>query len=93
MTSKSSQKTNSQNSTQNATENHLKSSTRFDDEIASGNADENRIPVENFKDTISGDVPQSGEWCGNCGARLEASKCKLFCRTPGCGFLVTCAEW
>jgi NADH pyrophosphatase NudC (nudix superfamily) len=36
---------------------------------------------------------QSGQWCPNCGAVLEARKCKLFCHTPGCGYLVTCSEW
>jgi hypothetical protein len=40
-----------------------------------------------------GDAPQSGLWCPNCGAVLEARKCKLFCHTPGCGYLVTCSEW
>ena len=34
-----------------------------------------------------------GSYCPNCGARLEGQKCKLFCRTPGCGYLVTCSEW
>lgn len=36
---------------------------------------------------------QAGSYCPNCGARLEGRKCKLFCRTPGCGYLVTCSEW
>jgi hypothetical protein len=31
--------------------------------------------------------------CPNCGSRLEGRKCKLFCPRPGCGYLVTCAEW
>jgi hypothetical protein len=31
--------------------------------------------------------------CPNCGSRLEGRKCKLFCLRPGCGYLVTCAEW
>ncbi len=42
---------------------------------------------------IIGDAPQSGLWCPNCGKALEAQKCKLFCRTIGCGYLVTCSEW
>ena len=39
---------------------------------------------------VMGDAPQSGLWCPNCGKALEAQKCKLFCRTAGCGYLVTC---
>jgi hypothetical protein len=35
----------------------------------------------------------AGLWCPNCGAALEGRKCKLFCPTPGCGYLVTCSEW
>ena len=34
-----------------------------------------------------------GAICPNCGARLEGRKCKLFCPTPGCGYLVTCSEF
>jgi len=36
---------------------------------------------------------QIGSFCPNCGATLEGRKCKLFCPTPGCGYLVTCSEW
>jgi hypothetical protein len=35
----------------------------------------------------------AGAICPNCGARLEGRKCKLFCPTHGCGYLVTCSEW
>ncbi len=42
-------------------------------------------------DTVS--QSQSGLWCPNCGSVLEGRKCKLFCLTPGCGYLVTCSEW
>ena len=42
---------------------------------------------------ISIEQAQSGLWCPNCGAALVARKCKLFCQTPGCGYLVTCSEW
>ena len=34
-----------------------------------------------------------GAICPNCGARLEGRKCKLFCPTVGCGYMVTCSEW
>lgn len=34
-----------------------------------------------------------GVICPNCGATLEARKCKLFCTRRGCGYLVTCSEW
>ncbi|PQV63786.1 hypothetical protein B1R32_109126 [Abditibacterium utsteinense] len=34
-----------------------------------------------------------GAICPNCGAMLEARKCKLFCPRLGCGYLVTCSEW
>jgi uncharacterized protein with PIN domain len=34
-----------------------------------------------------------GSICPNCGTRLEGRKCKLFCPTRGCGYLVTCSEW
>ena len=34
-----------------------------------------------------------GAICPNCGAGLEGRKCKLFCPTRGCGYLVTCSEW
>jgi hypothetical protein len=40
-----------------------------------------------------GTQDQSGLFCPNCGAPLEGRKCKLFCHTPGCGYLVTCSEW
>ncbi len=35
---------------------------------------------------------QAGLFCPNCAAKLEGRKCKLFCPTPGCGYLVTCSE-
>jgi transcription initiation factor IIE alpha subunit len=51
-------------------------------------------PVENTTTkTARNDASQSGLFCPNCGAALEAQKCKLFCRTVGCGYLVTCSEW
>jgi hypothetical protein len=36
---------------------------------------------------------QEGTFCPNCGGRLTGRKCKLFCETPGCGYLVTCSEF
>lgn len=34
-----------------------------------------------------------GVICPNCGAMLEARKCKLNCTRRGCGYVVTCSEW
>lgn len=51
-----------------------------------GNGDTIKIAGGGIQDYI-------GSFCPNCGARLEAQKCKLFCRTRGCGYLVTCSEW
>ena len=31
-------------------------------------------------------------YCPNCSAEMVPHKCKLECRTPGCGFRVTCTE-
>lgn len=39
------------------------------------------------------DAARDGLVCPNCGGPLEGRKCKLFCHTPGCGYLVTCSEW
>lgn len=39
------------------------------------------------------DPARDGLVCPNCGGALEGRKCKLFCQTPGCGYLVTCSEW
>jgi len=36
---------------------------------------------------------QEGTICPNCGGKLVGRKCKLFCETPGCGYLVTCSEF
>ena len=36
---------------------------------------------------------EKGLRCPNCGGVLEGRKCKLFCTTRGCGYLVTCSEW
>jgi len=36
---------------------------------------------------------EEGTFCPNCGGRLTGRKCKLFCETPGCGYLVTCSEF
>ena len=49
--------------------------------------------VESNAMSQNGDAPQSGLWCPNCAKELEARKCKLFCHTSGCGYLVTCSEW
>ena len=44
-------------------------------------------------DSRRGEEALVGTICPNCGARLEGRKCKLFCPTPGCGYLVTCSEF
>jgi hypothetical protein len=51
---------------------------------------ENKVTETN---SIALGEPFVGAICPNCGARLEGRKCKLFCPTPGCGYLVTCSEW
>ncbi|MBV9867174.1 MAG: hypothetical protein JO316_17600 [Abitibacteriaceae bacterium] len=50
-------------------------------------------PLPDWQNISLRNAAQVGLVCPNCGAQLEGQKCKLFCRTPGCGYLVTCSEW
>lgn len=49
--------------------------------------------IENSNEDLQTKTIFVGAICPNCGARLEGRKCKLFCPTRGCGYLVTCSEW
>jgi hypothetical protein len=45
-------------------------------------------PVETRNDRAS---EHMCEWCPNCAARLESSRCKLVCRR--CGYYMSCADY
>jgi hypothetical protein len=48
---------------------------------------------KNSDSEIQSETQFVGAICPNCGAQLEGRKCKLFCPTRGCGYVVTCSEW
>jgi hypothetical protein len=57
-------------------------------EGASALSGEEFFATENFRDEA-----RIGLVCPNCGSALEGRKCKLFCTSASCGYLVTCSEW
>jgi hypothetical protein len=75
-------------------QNRFKSSQKQGEEISSKEQKNVTVvqPLKAAATTTQRGV-QAGMWCPNCGAALEGRKCKLFCPTPGCGYLVTCSEW
>jgi len=56
-------------------------------------SDENLCPTGPESTPLFGRTFDDGLFCPNCGARLEGRKCKLFCPSPNCGYVVTCSEW
>jgi hypothetical protein len=49
-------------------------------------------PQEPPVETQNGRAPEHiCEWCPNCAARLESSRCKLVCL--GCGYYMSCADY
>jgi hypothetical protein len=72
-------------------QNRFKSSQKQREKISS--KEEKSLTVFPPPTTTAQTGLQAGMWCPNCGAALEGRKCKLFCPTPGCGYLVTCSEW
>jgi hypothetical protein len=49
-------------------------------------------PQEPPVETQNGRAPEHiCEWCPNCGAQLEGSRCKLVCRH--CAYYMSCADY